>query len=61
MKIVLKVMVALIAVAIGFFAGMVLLNGWVLWKVLVFAGICALTGQLVYKLLRVIDKRYCAK
>ncbi|MEG0485995.1 MAG: hypothetical protein RR576_11160 [Oscillospiraceae bacterium] len=61
MKIALKVLIALITVAIGCFAGMVLLNGWVWWKVLVFAGICAVTGQMVYKLLRVIDKRYCAK
>ena len=61
MKIILKVLVALITVTVGWFLGIVLLGDLIWWKILVFAGACVVIGQLVYKLLRIIDKRYTSK
>lgn len=58
MKIILKACVASITLAIGFLLGIFLLSGFVLWKTLVFAAACAVIGQLVYKLLRVIDEKF---
>ena len=61
MKTVLKLLVALMSFATGLFLGITLLQGFILWKVLVFAGSCGVIGQFVYKLLRVIDKKYSVK
>lgn len=61
MKIALKTLVALITLAVGCLLGMVLLNGLILWKMIIFGGACCVIGQLVYKLLRAIDRRFPAK
>lgn len=61
MKVALKTLVALITIVVGCFLGIVLLSGLVWWKILVFAWACAIIGQLVYNLLRAIDKKYSSK
>lgn len=58
MQKVIKAFVALITLTIGVVLGITLLSDFIWWKMLVFAGACYVIGQLVYKLLRIIDRRF---
>lgn len=58
MKAILKGLVALITLIIGLLLGILLLSGLVWWRVLLFALACYLVGQMVYRLLRIIDKKF---
>lgn len=58
MKILLKTVVAIITLGLGWLLGIYLLDGAVLWKMGLFFAACWGIGQIVYAVLRAIDRQY---
>ena len=58
MKNVLKILIAVATVATGVALGLVLLVGFVPWKIPLFALACVGIGQGVHSLLRFIDRKF---
>ena len=58
MRIFLKTIVAILTLALGAVMGIYLLDGFEIVNMIVWLLACNVIGHAVYKLLRVIDKRY---
>ena len=58
MRIFLKSITALLTVFIGVVLGIYLLDGFVYWKIPLWSLACAGVGNVIYSVLRAIDKRY---
>lgn len=61
MKSLLKGIIAAGTLGVGVLLGIYLLDGLILWKMLLFFLACWGIGRGVYALLRVVDKRFGAK
>lgn len=58
MQILLKLLVAVLTLATGWFMGVTLLVGFVPWKIPLWALACVGVGNLTHAVLRAIDRRY---
>lgn len=58
MKKFLKCLVALITLMFGLLLGIILLSEFIWWRLLLFAVACSFIGQFVYRLLRIIDRKF---
>ena len=57
-RLVVKSIIVILAVEIGLWAGIYLLDYGRIWSVVVFVIACFGVGQIVYRLLRIIDMKY---
>ena len=58
MRVFLKSIVAVLTVLTGWFLGVYLLDEFVYWKFMLFVLVCWAIGHAVYKVLRMIDRRF---